>query len=164
MNMEDIFNETPEEAKKISEQFEKFVQAGKLPQLNESVDRMIKSAILGPICEKLSTPGAMESVYAEKYTEIFRLKKMLEDANIPFEFLWHGDLMGFQICYPATGDKRVCSVIEHSFSYGNEDNLLEICGLLTEEEAEVDSVLGYLSADNVFERIKKAEAGGAYLK
>ena len=89
-----------------------------------------------------------------KYNEIFKLKKMLEKSLVPFE--WKEcdkpSKQGFQILYP--NDKnRVCSVIEHSFSYGNERDLLEIQGLLTEEEEECDSVLGNLTADDVFQRI-----------
>ena len=89
-----------------------------------------------------------------KFTEIFRLKKMLEEANIPFRFTenFNG---GFHIVYSFEG-KEICSVIEHDFSYGREKDLLEIQGLMTEQEmSEVqDSVLGYLTATNVFERIK----------
>jgi len=50
----------------------------------------------------------------------------------------------------------VCSVIEHEFSYGREKDLLEIQGLMTKQEMreEQDTVLGYLTADNVFGRIK----------
>ena len=89
-----------------------------------------------------------------KFTEIFRLKKMLEEAKIPFRFSenFNG---GFHIVYSFEGEE-VCSVIEHDFSYGREKDLLEIQGLMTEQEMEEeqDSVLGYLTADNVFERIK----------
>ena len=92
----------------------------------------------------------------ENYKEIFRLKEMLEKANIPFEFKEHHDYRnGYQILYPADGEINRCSVIEHSFSYGNKRDLLEIMGLLTDEESEYDSVVGFLSAENVFERIKK---------
>jgi hypothetical protein len=88
-----------------------------------------------------------------KFTEIFRLKKMLEEAKIPFRFSenFHG---GFHIVYSFEG-KEICSVIEHDFSYGREKDLLEIRGLMTEQEMkeEQDTVLGYLTADNVFERI-----------
>ena len=93
---------------------------------------------------------------SEKYNEIFKLKSMLEENHIPFEWIEHNDFRnGYQICYPAKSEKRICSVIEHSFSYGNEKDLLEIQGLLTaeEEEEEYDSVLGNLTADNVFQRI-----------
>lgn len=158
MKMEDVFNETPEEAKASSERFDKFVTAGKLPELKESIKQMKQTIKLAPIRESLSTPGAMESACAEKYTEIFRLKKMLEDANISFRFYWKSDLMGFHLIYPATGDKRVCSVVEHAFSYGSSKNLLEIMGLLTDAEKEDDFVAGYLTADDVFERIRKADA------
>ena len=90
----------------------------------------------------------------EKYNEIFKLKSMLEENHIPFEWIEHNDFRnGYQICYPAKSEKRVCSVIEHSFSYGNEKDLLEIQGLLTAEEEECDSVLGNLTATDVFQRI-----------
>ncbi len=89
-----------------------------------------------------------------EYNEIFKLKSMLEENHIPFEWIEHNDLRnGYQICYPGKDGKCVCSVIEHSFSYGYEKDLLEIQGLLTAEEEECDSVLGYLTADNVFQRI-----------
>ena len=52
------------------------------------------------------------------------------------------------------GYGSVCSVI---YGYGSEKGLLEISGLMTDEEYEKenDSVLGYLTAENVFARIKK---------
>lgn len=93
---------------------------------------------------------------SEKYNEIFKLKSLLEENHIPFEWIEHNDFRnGYQICYPVKSEKRVCSVIEHSFSYGSQKDLLEIQGLLTaeEEEEEYDSVLGNLTADNVFQRI-----------
>lgn len=86
-----------------------------------------------------------------KYKEIFRLKEMLEKKNIPFIFRNIFD--GFQICYPDIKN-RVCSVIEHEGSYGHNQDLLEIMGLLTDGETD-DDVLGYLNAENVFERIRK---------
>lgn len=91
----------------------------------------------------------------ENYKEIFRLKEMLEKAGIPFIFKEHNDYRdGYQILYPADTE-RACSVIEHEYSYGHEQDLLEIMGLLTDEESQYDSVVGHLSAENVFERIKK---------
>ena len=98
-----------------------------------------------------------------KYTEIFKLKEMLENANIPFVFKDESYLFEpigeekYQIEYPCTFLKggRVCSCIQGYGTYGAEQNLLEIMGLLTPEEAEQDSVCGWLTADNVFERIKK---------
>lgn len=90
----------------------------------------------------------------QKYNEIFKLKSMLEENHIPFEWLEHKDFRnGYQICYPEKDEKCVCSVIEHSFSYGSQEDLLEIQGLLTADEEKWDSVLGNLTADNVFQRI-----------
>lgn len=92
---------------------------------------------------------------AVEYTEIFKLKEKLEKKKIPFKFITHNSpyKKGYQICYPEDGEKKVCSVIEHSFSYGNKQDLLEIMGLLTEEEMKQDEVVGYLTADDVFKRI-----------
>lgn len=91
----------------------------------------------------------------KKYKEIFLLKKMLKKENIPFIFRNIFD--GFQICYPDIKNKE-CSVIEHIGSYGHEQDLLEIMGLLTDGETD-DDVLGYLNAENVFERIRKHYRG-----
>ena len=85
----------------------------------------------------------------EKYTEILRLKEMLEKEGIPFVFRRQFD--GYTIKY----DDFTCSVIEHTGSYGEEENLLEIMGLLTKKERKDGRVLGYLTAENVFKRIRK---------
>ena len=105
-----------------------------------------------------------------KYNEIFKLKKMLEDSHIPFEWQenWgydgvklemmkrdFPDLMErYQICYPCFNDGRKLSAIQGYGTYGSEQDLIEIMGLLTPEE-EFDPVVGHLTAENVFERIKK---------
>ena len=102
---------------------------------------------------------------SKKYKEIFRLKKMLEDANIPFDFFeldpdarkimsefehWH-------INYPNKGD-FIVSVVEGFGTYGEQDDKLEIMGGLTEEEKEEGyEVIGWLTAEEVFKRIKKLE-------
>ena len=77
-----------------------------------------------------------------KYKEIFKLKKMLEDANIPFDWIegWgYGteeqnllsiiapDLIDrYQICYPEgsfyNDEERWISVIEGFGTYGMEVN------------------------------------------
>lgn len=104
-----------------------------------------------------------------KYTEIFKLKNMLEKAKIPFEY--EDESISVEsiiksekhhICYPAFDfRRRVCSVIQGKHTYGNEGDLLEIMGLLTDEESENDSVAGWLTAEDVFNRIKTHyEKGG----
>ena len=104
-----------------------------------------------------------------KYTEILKLKEMLEEAGIPFTFT--DDSFGvkekfdagkpvvkayYYHMYPAyqirLGD--LVDVIQHCDSYGNEQDLLEIMGALTKEEEEYDSVLGYLTAEGMFKRFK----------
>ncbi len=63
---------------------------------------------------------------------------------------------GWQICYPTNNeDRRICSIVECFCSYGNEEDLLEIMGLLTKDEiADNQIVAGFLSAEDVFNRIK----------
>lgn len=104
-----------------------------------------------------------------KYTEILKLKRMLEEANIPFTFtddcfnvkerIDTGSpiakfLYGEQ--YPAYQIRlgNLADVIEHCYSIGYLADKLEIMGGLTEEEMEYDSVLGYLTAKEVFKRFK----------
>jgi hypothetical protein len=94
---------------------------------------------------------------------------MLEKEGIPFEFIEcfgydkrllsaFPDIMdNYQICYPAFDpEKRVISVIGGFGAYGHEQDKLEIMGLLTPYEKFYygDSVVGYLTAKNVFKRIK----------
>jgi hypothetical protein len=86
-----------------------------------------------------------------KYNEILRLKVMMENGKIPFDF--HELFGGYRIVYPEDGLNGICSVIEHDGSYGREQDLLEIMGLLTDKEKKHDDVLGYLTAENVFNRI-----------
>lgn len=45
----------------------------------------------------------------------------------------------FKICYPKCGNDGKCSVIQGTGTYGEEQDLLEIMGLLTEIEKEYDS-------------------------
>lgn len=85
------------------------------------------------------------------YNSILLLKDLLEKEEIPFDF---DELFGgYHICYPSK-ESRICSVVEHDYSYGNTSDLLEIRGLLTKKETEEDDVAGYLTALDVYDRIK----------
>ena len=82
--------------------------------------------------------------------EIERLIEMLTNADIPFEVT--DDVMGNsnnQIWYP-NFEKHICDVICHKYSYGGKDGYLEIMGL---SDNEYDDVEGWLTAEQVFERI-----------
>lgn len=85
--------------------------------------------------------------------EMQKLMDMLDEAKIPYEVHdCHGTP---QICYPvgpAQTQDCVCDVICHSTSYGGRDGLLEIMGLVPEDFG--DTVEGWLTATDVFERIK----------
>ena len=74
---------------------------------------------------------------------------MLDKEKIPHEDMQIFD--GLQVNYP-NKENCVCDAICHSFSYGHEQGLLEIMGLTEDED---DDVEGYLTAKEVFKRIKK---------
>ena len=85
-------------------------------------------------------------------TEMNKLMWLLENANIPYEIVYQDWTDSIQVWYPSKED-AVCDAICHHYSYGGKEGLLEIMGLLTDEEAEYDSVVGWLTAENVFTRI-----------
>lgn len=84
------------------------------------------------------------------YSEIKKLINLLDGEGIPYELT--KEFNGYHIVYPNSEERR-CSVICHDYSYGHEAGLLEIMGLLTEEETWYDSVVGWLEAEDVFNRI-----------
>ena len=88
-----------------------------------------------------------------RYQEILKLDAMLTEKGIPHTLQKFLD--GWQVIYPEDGEKRVMDAIEHFGNYGNEEDLLEIMGLLTPEEEKDDSVLGYLTAEEVCKRIEQ---------
>lgn len=84
------------------------------------------------------------------YTEILKLKEMLENENIPFAFAPHFD--GYLVHYPEMQDFD-CSAIQFFGSYGHDQDLIEIMGLM--QEGDESDIIGYLTAEEVFNRIKK---------
>lgn len=82
--------------------------------------------------------------------EIEKLHFLLSEADIPHEFIDKGILK--QICYPSSSN-IVASVIFGKGTFGFKSGLLEIYGLLTDKEAEIDKVASHLSAEEIFERI-----------
>ena len=111
----------------------------------------------------------MSSMYEKPCKEIFRLKRMLEKAEIPFDWIEnfgydkrllskHPDLLEhYHICYPVQGEGQRISIIEGLGTHGREQDRLEIMGGLTpyEQFCHGDSPIGFLTAENVFKRIKK---------
>lgn len=96
--------------------------------------------------------------------EIKKLARMLDTARIPFVFTRRFDhpikkgQSSYHLEYPVSSlsncAKRVCSVIQGYGTYGMEENKLEIMGLIEPWETD-DSVLGHLTAEDVFNRISK---------
>ena len=85
--------------------------------------------------------------------ELLKLVKLLAKADIPFEifpFTLGENSITYQVCYPNKQD-CLCDAICHKYSYGHEQGLLEIMGL---NEDPYDDVEGWLTAQQVFERIR----------
>lgn len=116
--------------------------------------------------------------------EIHKLHEMLTEAGIEHTFRERAEEcakphyeklgidMGYQVIVYYPDGKRMISAIEGwgTYGYGGWDHgldgttekdgdLIEIMGLLTPEEQEYDSVVGYLTAEEVFRRIKEAVDG-----
>ena len=93
-------------------------------------------------------------------TELDKLHDLLDQANI--EHVVITDSNGFYErhmikMYEVQNDAKteILSAICHYGSYGFEQGKIEIMGLLTKSELKHDSVVGHLTARNVFKRIKK---------
>lgn len=101
------------------------------------------------------TPHQDHNKLNPSYNEILKLNTMLDNAKIPHMIHRLDD--GWQVIYaPYHPDSWVADAIETRYSYGAEDDLLELAGrLLTGEELKRDCVVGGLTAHNVFERISK---------
>ena len=96
----------------------------------------------------------MVNVYKEKSVmELFKLRRMLREAGIPMQTThntWSGK--SYPHLYYPQRDNFVCSIICHPYAYGYDFGKLEIMGLVKHTD---DSVEGYLTAEDVFERIKE---------
>ena len=115
------------------------------------------------ICSDCGVIEAMEDYinHKSKYNEIFKLKDMLDKEHIDYSFIDRSinksiyTMESYQIIIYKNDGTRLISVIEGYGTYGEENDLLEIMGCLTKEEMKNDSVLGYLTASEVLDRIKK---------
>lgn len=88
----------------------------------------------------------------KRMTEIFELEQMLREAHIPYEMGKMYD--GYYITIYTADHKVLCDAVYHKYSHGYAEGMLEIMGGLTPAEEACDSVLGYLSAEEVFMRFQ----------
>lgn len=86
-------------------------------------------------------------------TEMDKLIAALVANRIPFQVkpCWDNSV---QVIYPMDGPKRVCDAVCHNSSYGHQEGLLEIMGLVNGDEVG-DDVEGWLTAEEVFRRISE---------
>lgn len=93
-------------------------------------------------------------------TELEKLHDMLTQEKIEHVYITSGT--GFykrnlikMFEFEKGRQTEILSAICHYGSYGFEQGKIEIMGLLTKSEQKHDSVVGHLTAKNVFKRIKK---------
>jgi hypothetical protein len=104
---------------------------------------------------KYFNPITREWATDPTFKEILILDRMLDDAGIPHTLDACND--GWRVCYPTNLNEPdfVMAVYEHFGSYGSWMDTLEITGLLTPIEDQLDFVAGFLDAEDVFNRIEK---------
>lgn len=87
-------------------------------------------------------------------TEMAKLIKALEALEIPHEVYyqnWFDKNIDYpQVFYPSK-ENAICDAICHPYSYGFDEGLLEIMGLVPDEVG--DDVEGHLTAEDVLKRI-----------
>ena len=87
-------------------------------------------------------------------SEMNKLEEYLKVKGIPYERYddEYADQY-HQICVPDAGTKK-WDAICHRGSYGWEQGLLEIAGSLVNKHLDLDTVVGYLTAEDVIKRIE----------
>lgn len=95
------------------------------------------------------------------FTEMDKLENYLKDNNYTYERKWMESTQG-EIIKVYGKDGELCwDVILHQYSYGNEKNLLEACGDIVDgydpENDYYEEVEGYLTADEIIERLKNGQ-------
>ena len=109
-----------------------------------------------------------------KYKEIWKLHQMLTEAGVRHLFVdreerlfpkheieslrsrafWQDIDWGWQILIYDESGNRLVSAVEGFGTHGESSDRIEIMGLLSPEERKCDSVVGWLTAENVFARIR----------
>jgi hypothetical protein len=85
-------------------------------------------------------------------TEMDKLIRLMGNSIIPHEIVMHEPTHTLAIVYPSRKN-YVCDAVCHEYSYGGSLGLLEIMGLVGDDIP--DDVEGWLTAEEVFNRIRK---------
>lgn len=116
--------------------------------------------ICGGICEINNFCGNCGAdMKGEKMSELEKLEKYLKEHN--YNYKWNSVCKGHegypyqdQIIVYDDHNTRIWDAVCHFGSYGHEKGLLEIMGVIVDEEADGDSVKGWLTADDVIKRLE----------
>ena len=105
----------------------------------ENRDEEIRKWMYDPTKWNVPWPG---------FVEIHKLEGLLIEADIPYKKIVKNG--GWQIIYNNKDDGMTGDAIEHTGSYGNANDLLEIAGFDLEED-----VVGWLTAQEAFEYFRR---------
>ena len=84
-----------------------------------------------------------------EFKAIFRLRELLIENGIPFEFESLYD--GHKLTIRDNRGCKLCDAVEHFMSLGSEHDQLEVFGGTTKSEGEV---MGHLEPEEVFKRFR----------
>ena len=97
-------------------------------------------------------------------SELEKLEEYLKEHN--YNYRWNSVCQGYEGC-PSMflphqdqivvyddHNTRLWDAVCHFGSYGHEKGLLEIMGVIVDEEADGGSVIGWLTADDVIKRLE----------
>lgn len=102
----------------------------------------------------------MEEKKAINLTELGKLCCWLADNK--FRFTFRPLFAGAQIGVFSKDGSYAWDAICHEYSYGGEEGLLEIAGCLVDEEECGDTVRGWLTAEEVIEKVNELLLEGTY--
>lgn len=89
-------------------------------------------------------------------TELDKLEEYLKKNNIPYTRVDKSNYgMRHQIMVPEAYPNAEWDAICHLGSFGYAQGLLEIMGALVDETKDGDTVVGYLTAEDVIKRIEE---------
>ena len=117
---------------------EKLTLNGITLEVADDRERMIREWRMNPENWEKPWPG---------FVEIHKLEGLLIEADIPYQKIVYSG--GWQVCYINADGTKAGDAIEHTGSYGNANDLLEVAGF------DVEDVVGWLTAQEAFEYFKR---------
>ena len=121
---------------------------------------LMATILLIPIIFAWKSLDIWKTKEIQTMSELEKLEKYLKEHN--YNYKWNSVCLGHegypyqdQIIVYDDHNTRLWDAVCHFGSYGHEKGLLEIMGIIVNEEENGDSVVGWLTADDVIKRLEK---------